>query len=266
MVALLFSIEFIIIKYYNICMTTIDQVIAEKIGSWHIGIWPIGNFILCVIALVLSALLCGLIGFERERRGRAAGLRTHILVGLGSCIIMIISIYGLPNIKVGEEYLNRDVARLAAQVITGVGFLGAGAIIHKNDGIRGLTTAATIWMVMAIGLACGSFNFIFGIIGTIIVLLFLTVFKKVEAKITKKSPMIILHSEVGKPILSSILELAKENDCRVEDVVSELSDDSIEFIFKVTNVSASFVIEDFIAKLEAIDGVKDAGLMHPNKI
>ena len=95
-------------------MTTIDQIIAEKIGSWQIGEWPIGNFVLCVIALLLSAFLCGVIGFEREVRGRAAGLRTHILVGLGSCIIMIISIYGFPNIVVDNQVLNRDVARLAA--------------------------------------------------------------------------------------------------------------------------------------------------------
>jgi uncharacterized membrane protein YhiD involved in acid resistance len=128
-------------------MTTIDQVIAEKIANWYIGEWPIGNLVLCVIALILSALLCGSIGFEREKRGRAAGLRTHILVGLGSCIIMIISIYGFPVIRIDGEPLNRDVARLAAQVITGVGFLGAGAIIHRNDGIRGLTTAATISII-----------------------------------------------------------------------------------------------------------------------
>lgn len=102
-------------------MTTIDQIIAEKLGSWYIGEWPIGNFFLCAIALILSLLLCGAVGLEREWRGRSAGLRTHLLVGVGSCMIMIISIYGFPQV-----YAGRDVARLAAQVITGVGFLGAG--------------------------------------------------------------------------------------------------------------------------------------------
>ena len=251
------NIEFISIKDYNIGMTTIDQIIAEKLGSWQIGIWPIGNFVLCVIALLLSAFLCGVIGFERERRGRAAGLRTHILVGLGSCIIMIISIYGFPNIKVEGQVLNRDVARLAAQVITGVGFLGAGAIIHRNDGIRGLTTAATIWMVMAIGLACGSMNFILAIIGTIIVLLFLTVFKNVESKITKNSPMIVLHSEVGKPTISRILEVAKDSNCIVDDIRSELVDDSLEFIFRAKGNSSTFSTIDFMSKLEKIEGVKE---------
>ena len=77
-------------------MTTLDQVIAEKLGNWYIGEWPIGNFILCIIALVLAVILCGAVGLERERRGRTAGLRTHLLVGIGSCILMIISIYGFP--------------------------------------------------------------------------------------------------------------------------------------------------------------------------
>ena len=247
-------------------MTTIDQIIAEKLSGWQIGIWPIGNFVLCVIALLLSAFLCGVIGFEREVRGRAAGLRTHILVGLGSCIIMIISIYGFPNIIVDGQVLNRDVARLAASVVTGVGFLGAGAIIHRHDGIRGLTTAATIWLVMAIGLACGSMNFILAIIGTVIVILFLTVFKKVENKISKNSPTIILHSEIGKPTLSKVLEVAKESYCELEDIRSELIDDSIEFIFRVSSSSATFKIEEFMSKLEKIDGVKDVGFLAVHKV
>lgn len=75
-------------------MITIDQIIAEKLGELYFNEWPIGNFILCVIALILSLILCGAIGFERERKGSNAGLRTHLLVGVGSCIIMIISIYG----------------------------------------------------------------------------------------------------------------------------------------------------------------------------
>ena len=246
-------------------MTTIDQIIAEKLGSWQIGEWPIGNFVLCVIALLLSALLCGVIGFEREVRGRAAGLRTHILVGLGSCIIMIISIYGFPNIVVDNQVLNRDVARLAASVVTGVGFLGAGAIIHRHDGIRGLTTAATIWLVMAIGLACGSMNFILAVLGTIIVLIFLTVFKKFESKIAKNSPTIVLHSEVGKPTISRILEVAKESYCKVEDIRSELVDGSIEVIFRATGNSDTFKIEEFMGKLETIDGVKDVGFLAVHK-
>ena len=167
-------------------MTTIDQKIAEIIQdrlSVTIGgdVWPFGNLLLCVIALALCVILCGMIGVEREKRGRSAGLRTHLLVGLGSCILMIISIYGF-QAAFGDH---RDVARLAASVITGVGFLGAGAIMHRNSGIKGLTTAGTIWAVMAIGLACGSFNFILAILGTVLVFLVLIFFSHSSRKAAK---------------------------------------------------------------------------------
>ena len=78
-------------------MRTIDQVLSDKLASWYVGEWPVGNLILCAISLLLCVLLCGAIGLERERRGRTAGLRTHLLVGIGSCIIMIISIFNTPN-------------------------------------------------------------------------------------------------------------------------------------------------------------------------
>ena len=247
-------------------MKTIDQVLAEKLGSFYVGEWPIGNLILCLIALFLSAFLCGIIGVEREKRGRTAGLRTHLLVGLGSCTIMIISIYGFPTITVNGQTFNRDVARLAAQVITGVGFLGAGAIIHRNDGIRGLTTAATIWIVMAIGLACGSMNFILATAATILIIVFLTVFRKVEARITKNSPVIVMHSELGKPTISRIMEVAKAFKCEVKEIRSELNDYDIEIVFRAYSDSKSFSTDDFVRELEKIDGVKDVELLNTHKL
>ena len=162
-------------------VTTIDQKIAEWFNS-NFGLggeWPWGNLILCIISLVLCVALCGIIGYEREKRGRSAGLRTHLLVGVGSCMIMIVSIYGFSAI-----FGTRDPARLAAQVVAGVGFLGAGAIIHNNGGIKGLTTASTIWLVMAIGLCCGSMKFILAICGTVVVMLVLISFRSLERRIS----------------------------------------------------------------------------------
>ena len=171
-------------------ITTFDQKLAELLNNWTVNDWPIGNLMLVLIAIVLSVVLCGVIGIERELRGRSAGLRTHLLVGVGSCVIMIISIYGFPAV-VGPD--KRDVARLAAQIITGVGFLGSGAIIHHNSGIKGLTTAGTIWIVMAIGIACGSFNFIIAIIATLIIIFVLTTVRKIEVKLNKNISRIIKH-------------------------------------------------------------------------
>ena len=247
-------------------MRTIDQVLAEKLNNWYVGEWPLGNFFLCIIALILSVILCGAIGLEREKRGRSAGFRTHLLVGLGSCVIMIISIYGFPVVLGNGNGIDRDIARLAAQVVTGVGFLGAGAIIHKRDGIKGLTTAATIWIVMAIGLACGSMNFILAIGGTIIILVSLTVFKKFERKVTKDSPYIIIHSEIGKPIIARILEVADSTKCEVKEIHSEITDEKVlEITFLAMLDSSIFKTEDLLKKLSEIDGVLDVDLLNNHK-
>ena len=233
-----------------------DQKLAEFLNGWVIGenAWPIGNAILCGIALLLSVLLCGIIGYERERRGRSAGLRTHLLVGVGSCIIMIISIYGFPKLHYENDYFERDVARLAAQVVTGIGFLGAGAIIHRNSGTKGLTTASTIWLVMAIGLACGSFNFILAIAGTALIVIVLTLFRKVEIKLNKKSPLIIIDVAADKPAVKIILETCSQFKCSAQELTCELVEESngqqMEIVFQAVFEDEHSPVNEFVAKLQ----------------
>ena len=105
-------------------------------------------------------MACGLgaaIGFERELRDREAGIRTHLLVSLGSALFTIVSAYGFHAfLEHGGSLVRADPGRIAAQVVTGIGFLGAGAIIREGLSVRGLTTAATLWVVAAIGMACGA--------------------------------------------------------------------------------------------------------------
>lgn len=105
-----------------------------------------------IFRLVLSVALSGLIGLERQMHKRTAGLRTHILVSLGSCLIMLTSIYVFDIYK---DKVPLDPARIAAGVITGIGFLGAGAIIRDRAEVKGLTTAASLWVVAGLGLAAG---------------------------------------------------------------------------------------------------------------
>ena len=219
----------------GIIMTTIDQKIVEIISNaLNKDGWPWGNLLLSAIAVLLTVILTGLVGFEREKRGRSAGLRTHLLVGVGSCVIMIISIYGFPS--TGSLGMTRDVARLAAGVLTGVGFLGAGAIIHDHGSIKGLTTAGTIWLVMAIGLACGSFNFILAFLVTLVVMIVLTAFRKIESRVTKNSPIFLLTTKSDVPAMSLILQYAKDNKLIVSDVTTELIEDKmVQLIFKVTS-------------------------------
>ena len=240
-------------------MTTIDQVIAEKISSWVVDGWPLGNLLLCIIALLLSVVLCGIIGIERERRGRSAGLRTHLLVGVGSCMLMIISIYGFPAIF--QE--KRDVARLAAQIVAGVGFLGAGAIIHRNSGIKGLTTAATVWVVMAIGLACGSMNFVLAISSTLLIVLVLTVFRKFESRINKSAPLIKVRAKPDTPLTAKVLEIGQEFDYTINDLQVELADNGeVEITFLATTKSNLVKTSDLVEKIGEIEGVTHVAIVN----
>lgn len=104
--------------------------------------------------LLATFILCSLIGIERQMRNKAAGYRTHVLVGLGSCAFTLVSAYGFSAV-LGSD-VNLDPSRIAAQIVSGIGFLGAGVIFKGRSVVRGLTTAATIWVAAAVGMACGA--------------------------------------------------------------------------------------------------------------
>ncbi|RIX47278.1 MgtC/SapB family protein [Paenibacillus nanensis] len=137
-----------------------------------------------LIRLSTALLLGGLIGLEREQSNHAAGLRTNILVCLGACLLMLLSIYGFSDF-VKEANVRVDPARLAAAVITGVGFLGAGTILFTGKSITGLTTAASLWVVAAIGLAVGAGFYFASASVTVMVLLTLWLFNKLEKRYIK---------------------------------------------------------------------------------
>lgn len=136
-----------------------------------------------IMRLLLTLVLSGLIGLERQVHRRDAGLRTHILVSLGSCLIMLTSLYVFDIYK---EQTALDPVRIAAGVVTGIGFLGAGTIIRESDGVRGLTTAASLWVVAGIGLAVGvGFNRV-AIYTTALVLIVLHFLRYVEVPLSKE--------------------------------------------------------------------------------
>jgi putative Mg2+ transporter-C (MgtC) family protein len=132
---------------------------------------PTLNWDESLLRLALAAVLGGLIGVERELREREAGLRTHLLVALGSALFTIVSAYGFHAfLTSGASVVRADPTRIAAQIVTGIGFLGAGAIIRQGFSVRGLTTAATLWVVAAVGLAAGAGYYSAAIITTALVL------------------------------------------------------------------------------------------------
>jgi putative Mg2+ transporter-C (MgtC) family protein len=133
---------------------------------------PTLNWDESLLRLALAAALGGLIGVERELREREAGLRTHLLVALGSALFTIVGAYGFHDfLESGESVVRADPTRIAAQIVTGIGFLGAGAIIRQGFSVRGLTTAATLWVVAAVGLAAGAGYYSAAVITTALVLI-----------------------------------------------------------------------------------------------
>ncbi len=153
-----------------------------------------------IFRLVLASFLGGLVGLEREVHGREAGVRTYLLVSLGSALIMVVSEYLVfeHQGKFPSDIFRVDPGRIAAQAITGIGFIGAGVIIRYKNSIRGLTTAASMWVVCAVGLAIGSGYYLFGSVVSGIAILSLLGLKGIEKKLSKDwyKKMIIVSEDV----------------------------------------------------------------------
>ena len=140
-----------------------------------------------ILRIFVAAVLGGIIGLEREYRAKEAGFRTHFLVALGSALFMVVSAYGFEDVVAMPGH-RLDVSRVAAQVVSGIGFVGAGTIIfHKSENVvRGLTTAAGVWVVAAIGLACGGGLYKLAVAATVLVLAGLEAFNYFLHKFDRK--------------------------------------------------------------------------------
>lgn len=142
-----------------------------------------------LLRLGLVVVLCGALGLEREARGREAGLRTHILVGLGAALFTLVSAYGftdfagVPGPRGTSGY---DPTRIAAQVVTGIGFLGAGVIIRQEGGIRGLTTAAGLWVAAAIGMGAAAGYYLGTAVATALAIVALVLFRPVRGLVEER--------------------------------------------------------------------------------
>jgi putative Mg2+ transporter-C (MgtC) family protein len=158
-----------------------------------------------VLRLIEAAVLGGLIGLERERNNQPAGLRTHIILCLGSALIMEVSL------RIGAMTPTGDPGRIAAQVVTGIGFLGAGAIMRMGASVRGLTTAASIWTTAGIGLAVGAGYHLEAISVVVIMLLSLSLLKKVGRRLSGRRRFKIIEIEVSGADEELIIQDVKKN-------------------------------------------------------
>jgi len=162
------------------------------------------------LRLLVAGILGAAIGLEREYRAKEAGYRTHFLVSLGSALLMIVSQYSCQDL-LSTHGISMDPSRIASQVVTGIGFIGAGTIILQKHIVRGLTTAAGIWTTAGIGLAVGAGMYTLGIAATILTLIGLELLGRVFKSVGMKSSIISLSS-TNKDIFKEIASLFKSKD------------------------------------------------------
>jgi putative Mg2+ transporter-C (MgtC) family protein len=202
------------------------------------------------VRLAAAAGLGATVGFERELRDREAGVRTHLLVSLGSALFTIVSAYGFHEFLTGGGSIVRaDPTRIAAQIVTGIGFLGAGAIIRDGLSIRGLTTAATLWVVAAIGMACGAGYYWPAIAVTALTLfalwpLRLIAYRTIE-RIKPEENRLTVELKEGQPVGPFLAEL---HDIRHFELSEELDR-------RVLLLELEHIDEELVARLSDLDYV-----------
>ena len=165
-----------------------------------------------ILRIFIAGILGGVIGLEREYRSKEAGFRTHLLVALGSALFMILSHSGFGEILArGDTNISLDPSRIASQVVTGIGFIGTGIIIFQKHVVRGLTTAAGLWVTAAIGMTCGSGMYLIAVSATVMVLACLEILYLVLRKFGTRSICLTLSSSSRKNIQRMICDMKDEH-------------------------------------------------------
>ena len=202
-----------------------------------------------ILRLSLSIIAGGIIGLERETKGHPAGIRTHILLTMGSTLIMLISIYGFDDIGV------RDPARLAAQVVSGIGFLCAGTIMRTGGSIHGLTSAASLWVAGGIGLGIGAGYYFGALMTTALVFLTLFFLAIIQKRYFYRQQLVLVvhadHSDVISPISRYLIEEGVE----VSDLSIAKSSDRERVITYFLTATKNFNRNEFIERISQMEGV-----------
>ena len=194
-----------------------------------------------ILRLFLGGMMGGLIGLEREFRAKEAGLRTHFIVALGSALFMIISQYAFSG--------RFDAARVAAQVVSGIGFIGAGVIIFQKNVVRGVTTAAGLWVAAAIGLACGAGMYVVAGAATLMTILCLEAMHLLHRRIAERMVEVTLSSD-GETDPLALLEKVKASKLNVESY--SFSGGKIHLSLRMRQKDSLETLRNFVSKLEGI--------------
>jgi putative Mg2+ transporter-C (MgtC) family protein len=220
-----------------------------------------------LLRLGLTVLLCGAIGVERETRGQVAGLRTHVLVGLGAALFTLVSAYAFTSNDPANPV---DPTRISAQIVTGIGFLGAGTIIRQGLTVRGLTTAASLWVVAAVGMAAGAGYFLGAAVTTGAVLASLIGFRQIRPILLSRlrTDFVLLEIEMDEHgAFGPVLEILGRKGVRVEAMASAREERLIGYRLELeTPPSADLegAIEE-IRQMPATRGVEARGGGSPSQ-
>jgi putative Mg2+ transporter-C (MgtC) family protein len=212
-----------------------------------------------LLLLALAFVLSVAIGVERSRRLKSAGLRTHTLVGLGSAMFTLVSAYGFQAILGPDVTL--DPSRIAAQIVSGIGFLGAGVIFVKNDAVNGLTTAASVWMTAAIGMACGAGMPLLAVAGTVLHLASVTLITMLNHRIRRSvvsEPSVEVRYRYSKAVLTAVLEVVAEYGYAVTRITRSTDSDEGMLQIRSPGSTSSSKLDQLLSSLAALRGVRSA--------
>lgn len=216
------------------------------------------------VRLLLTAVLCGLIGLERETRDQPAGFRTHILLGLGAALFTLVSAFGFPEftdaaLQSNGRGVQFDPTRIAAQIVTGVGFLGAGAIIRRGADVRGLTTAASIWSAAAIGMAAGA-GFYFGAVATTAVVLATLYLLRgvrmfVVSRFGTQFGVLGIDLESSGREISAVTQALERYGVQIRNTDAEIEDDQAHYSLQL-RIPPNRNVQEMLTEISTLPGVR----------
>lgn len=230
-------------------ITEFIDVFHSHFGEW----WEL------VIRLAVACLCGAVIGYERSLRQKEAGLRTHIILALGSALVMIVSKYGFTDIvqAYADYKVQVDVSRVASNIMTGVGFLGAGVIFVRGGTIKGLTTAAGIWACAGIGICVGAGMYAIGIIATLLLLLIQIILHKFLPASETMENNIITFTANNHEILAQIKDFLVSNNIKVITLETKQRHDNSIHVAMTIKIAKNMTLESILTMMHDIDGIKE---------
>ena len=215
---------------------------------------PGGQGWLQVGELALAFVLSSLIGLEREFRMKSAGLRTHTLVGVGAALIMLVSKYGFGDVT-GSAQVSFDPSRVAAQIVSGIGFIGGGLIFVRGDAVRGLTTAAVVWLTAAVGMACAAGLPILAMLATAGHFVVAYVYTPFNRRVLTHHHVVKLIYRPGQDVMHRVFRRCTEQKFMIEDMSMPDPDDTAQTARATLHIAGRQPTEHLFVSLGEIKGV-----------